>query len=370
MTFDNSRSPTLSSCRRANSKTSFPAKNDKYPEVIYEGQARAYNPNIQHWNRWIIPRAFAKGINAFAFQESRDWVSRSTEVMRDEGRTERRGSTVEMGWQRRLRWSSVGAYFSIPDGAEGFKRPLKKEMMMQVRTVETCPNRPNGEELAKSLSMPPRHEHSERRPDPWIKSGILCAGEQRARETKRTGCQPRVSRLCPAYAGAEGMNRTTGLPRHNDLIRSTGLFPVPARPFACLGTSAVNHPRRHWAVSGFGDILQGQNENALSILPGAVKDEADWGVRIVITAYWTTSEQSNMVSNVRNMEMLPIIASRTDSLSVSGTVGAERKASKEPEGTDPKRVNPDQTTGFESIKVGEKINPNDDPKGKGKAPEN
>jgi hypothetical protein len=47
----------------------------------------------------------------------------------------------------------------------------------------------------------------------------------------------------------------------------------------------------------------------------------------------------------------------------------ERKASKEPEGTDPKRVNPGQTTGFESIKVGEKINPDDDPKGKGtKAP--
>jgi hypothetical protein len=35
------------------------------------------------------------------------------------------------------------------------------------------------------------------------------------------------------------------------------------------------------------------------------------------------------------------------------------KASKEPEGTDPKRVNPGQTTGFESIKVGEKINPDD-----------
>jgi hypothetical protein len=64
--------------------------------------------------------------------------------MRDEGRTERRGSTVEMGWQRRLRWSSVGAYFSIPDGAEGFMRPPKK---MKVRTVETFPNQPNGEEL-------------------------------------------------------------------------------------------------------------------------------------------------------------------------------------------------------------------------------
>jgi hypothetical protein len=48
----------------------------------------------------------------------------------------------------------------------------------------------------------------------------------------------------------------------------------------------------------------------------------------------------------------------------------ERKASKEPEGTDPKRVNPGQTMGFESIKVGEKINPDDDPKGKGKAPKN
>lgn len=129
-------------------------------------------PNIQHWNRWIIPRAFAKGISAFAFRESKDRVSRSTEyvvkekrssawnrgcasaasiraygirarfaslstlpsailtsssVSRvhrcDEGRAERRGRTVEMYWQHRLRWSSVGAYLSIPDGAEGFMRP-------------------------------------------------------------------------------------------------------------------------------------------------------------------------------------------------------------------------------------------------------
>ena len=46
----------------------------------------------------------------------------------------------------------------------------------------------------------------------------------------------------------------------------------------------------------------------------------------------------------------------------------ERKASKEPEGTDPKRVNADQTTRFESIKVGEKINPDDDQREKVKHP--
>jgi hypothetical protein len=46
----------------------------------------------------------------------------------------------------------------------------------------------------------------------------------------------------------------------------------------------------------------------------------------------------------------------------------ERKASKELEGADPKHVNPGQTTGFESIKVGEKINPDDDPKEKVKHP--
>jgi hypothetical protein len=46
----------------------------------------------------------------------------------------------------------------------------------------------------------------------------------------------------------------------------------------------------------------------------------------------------------------------------------ERKASKEPEGTDPKRANPGQTTGFEGLKVGDDINPEINPKGTGKAP--
>ncbi|KAJ7936654.1 hypothetical protein B0H13DRAFT_1853088 [Mycena leptocephala] len=45
---------------------------------------------------------------------------------------------------------------------------------------------------------------------------------------------------------------------------------------------------------------------------------------------------------------------------------AQRKASKEPEGTDPKRANPGQTTGFEGLEVGENmLNPETDPKGKG-----
>jgi hypothetical protein len=63
------------------------------------------------------------------------------------------------------------------------------------------------------------------------------------------------------------------------------------------------------------------------------------------------------------------VGCRSDNCCFLILIFKERKASKELEGVDPKHVNPGQTTGFESIiKVGEKINPDDDPKEKVKHP--